>query len=147
MEWRSYFWKMAAVCVLVSAVLLTGCGGTGSPAADDPGFDERLFGTWERETDTHRFLWEFRSDWTSVDKAYDLADGTFLGSESSTFTVNADIFVSVAGWGRSYVHFSLPDANTLVMVHIRAVVYDNAGNSTIHEIPDAVAMTWHRVTQ
>jgi len=47
MEWRNYFWKMAAVCVLVSAVLLTGCGGTGSPADPPPPItDPALNGTW-----------------------------------------------------------------------------------------------------
>ena len=130
----------------MSPCFAAGCGGTGSPA-DDPGFDERIFGTWERETDTHRFLWELRRDWTTVDSAYYLADGSFLGSDSSTFTVNADIFITVVDGGRVYLRFSLPDANTLVMVHIRVVAYDDAGNSTIHEIPDAVAMTWRRVTQ
>jgi len=143
MEGRSYFWKMAAVCVLVSAVLLTGCGGTGSPA-DDPGFDERIFGTWEREFATHHGVWEIRCDGTIVSRGYTHGDGTFMFEDLLTFTVNADVFILTNVHGdRLYHRFSRPDVNTLVMFFFRVVEHD----ATIHEIPDAVAMTWRRVTQ
>ena len=147
MEGRSYFWKMAAVCVLVSAVLLTGCGGTGSPAADDPGFDERIFGTWEVEFTILREVWEFRRDLTILARAYRLEDGSSMGSQSLTFTANADIFILVSAEGiRLYYRFSLPDANTLVGVFFRLVTYDDAGTPTIHERSDE-PITLHRVTQ
>ena len=64
MEGRSYFWKMAAVCVLVSAVLLTGCGGTGSPADDVGGRDSRLVGEWKYWEDPG-LIYEFNDDGTA----------------------------------------------------------------------------------
>jgi len=149
MEGRSYFWKMAAVCVLVSAVLLTGCGGTGSPAADDPGFDERIFGTWEREFEwgdygTHRSVWEFRRDWMLVTGSY---GELITGGSTLPFSVNADILRAGSALGGFifYERFSLPDANTLVTVTFRMILYLDDTRYIIEE--SAPALTWRRVTQ
>jgi len=83
MEGRSYFWKMAAVCVLVSAVLLTGCGGTGSPAEPDPHYLGTIHGVefWIENVAYRTVVWDnfqFLRDNMPVEVLNNLLDGRAL---------------------------------------------------------------------
>ena len=117
----------ALVFALALAVGLAGCDNP-TRGNNGPTFDERLFGTWVRDTAMRRTVWEFRRDWTSENRNYDLSYDPPMMLNVSSFTVNADIFIVNVGWGILYYRFSLPDANTLVMANFR-ITWDEIGDS------------------